>query len=123
MTQSGALFLGLTAIVAALAGILAFALAKFISAARDVGKNAAAGGEAAFMAARAMAGPPLDSSRATTPPSPAWPIHTSSVLAPSTPRAASSSADRRFPAGEATIMKLGTTAGARGVAAIARSTG
>jgi PAS domain S-box-containing protein len=53
MTQSGYLFLGLTAIVAALAGVLAFAVAKFISAARaqvaqDRRKE---GSETAFMAA------------------------------------------------------------------------
>ena len=52
MTQTGYLFLGLTAIVAALAGILAFALVKFMSAARttahDLKKE---GAETAFMAA------------------------------------------------------------------------
>lgn len=53
MTESGYLFLGLTAIVGALAGILAFAVAKFISAARaqvaqDRRKE---GAETAFMAA------------------------------------------------------------------------
>ena len=50
MTDSGALFLGLTAIVAGLMGLLAFAFAKFVSAARSVGKERAAGAETAFMA-------------------------------------------------------------------------
>jgi PAS domain S-box-containing protein len=51
MTQSGYLFLGLTAIVAALAGVLAFALAKFITAARQVTKDVRKdGAETAFMA-------------------------------------------------------------------------
>lgn len=52
MTQAGYLFLGLTAIVAALAGILAYAVTKFIAAARATAKNAREnGGETAFMAA------------------------------------------------------------------------
>jgi signal transduction histidine kinase len=51
MTDSGVLFLGLTAIVAGLMGLLAFALAKFVSAARSVGKERGAGAETAFMAA------------------------------------------------------------------------
>lgn len=52
MTQSGYLFLGLTAIVAALAGLLAFALAKFITAARQVTKDVRKEGtETEFMAA------------------------------------------------------------------------
>ena len=51
MTDSGALFLGLTAIVAGLMGLLAFAFAKFVSAARSVGKERAAGAETSFMAA------------------------------------------------------------------------
>jgi two-component system sensor histidine kinase HydH len=51
MTDSGALFLGLTAIVAGLMGLLAFAFAKFVSAARSVGKERAVGAETAFMAA------------------------------------------------------------------------
>jgi PAS domain S-box-containing protein len=51
MTQSGYLFLGLTAIVAALAGVLAFALAKFVTAAREVTKETRKeGSETAFMA-------------------------------------------------------------------------
>jgi len=52
MTKTGALFLGLTAIVAALSGILAFAVTKFIAAARATAKAARqGGGETAFMAA------------------------------------------------------------------------
>ena len=52
MTQAGYLLLGLTAIVAALAGILAFALAKFITAARAATRASLTGGsETAFMAA------------------------------------------------------------------------
>ncbi len=52
MTQAGYLLLGLTAIVAALAGILAFALAKFITAARAATRASRTGGsETAFMAA------------------------------------------------------------------------
>lgn len=52
MNQQGYLFLGLTAIVAALAAILAFAAAKFFAAAREAAKGGAAGGEeTAFMAA------------------------------------------------------------------------
>lgn len=51
MTDSGALFLGLTAIVAGLMGLLAFAFAKFVSAARAVGKERAVGAETAFVAA------------------------------------------------------------------------
>jgi signal transduction histidine kinase len=52
MTKAGALFLGLTAMVAALAGVLAFALSKFFAAARATAKSAhLGGGETAFMAA------------------------------------------------------------------------
>ena len=52
MTKAGALLLGLTAIVAALSGILAFAVSKFIVAARATAKSAReGGGETAFMAA------------------------------------------------------------------------
>jgi PAS domain S-box-containing protein len=52
MTKAGALFLGLTAIVAALAGVLAFAVSKFIAAARATAMAARqGGGETAFMAA------------------------------------------------------------------------
>jgi signal transduction histidine kinase len=51
MTESGALFLGLTAIVAALVGVLAFAVTRFIAAARSAGKERGAGAETAFMAA------------------------------------------------------------------------
>ena len=51
MTKAGALLLGLTAIVAALSGILAFAVSKFIVAARATAKSARQpGGETAFMA-------------------------------------------------------------------------
>ena len=52
MTQAGYVFLGLTAIVAALAGILAFAVVKFFAAARAATARARSGGtETAFMAA------------------------------------------------------------------------
>jgi signal transduction histidine kinase len=52
MTKAGYLLLGLTAIVAALAGILAFAVSKFLSAARATARAARQeGGETAFMAA------------------------------------------------------------------------
>jgi PAS domain S-box-containing protein len=52
VTRAGYLLLGLTAIVAALAGILAFAVSKFIAAARAATKSARTeGGETAFMAA------------------------------------------------------------------------
>ncbi len=52
MTKTGYLLLGLTAIVGALSGVIAFAIARFAAAARDVGRSArAAGGETAFMAA------------------------------------------------------------------------
>jgi signal transduction histidine kinase len=52
MTKAGYLLLGLTAIVAALAGILAFAISKFVVAARATAKAARqGGGETAFMAA------------------------------------------------------------------------
>ena len=52
MTQAGYVFLGLTAIVAALAGVLAFAVVKFFAAARAATRASQAGGtETAFMAA------------------------------------------------------------------------
>ena len=52
MTQTGYAFLGLTAIVAALVGIVVFAMLRFMAAARDVrGHLRKPGGEAAFMAA------------------------------------------------------------------------
>jgi nitrogen fixation/metabolism regulation signal transduction histidine kinase len=52
MTQAGYLLLGLTAIVAALAGVLAFAVAKFFTAARAATRASLTGGsETAFMAA------------------------------------------------------------------------
>ncbi len=52
MTDAGYLFLGLTAIVGALAGVIAFAVARFVAAARDLKRAAgAAGGETVFMAA------------------------------------------------------------------------
>ena len=52
MNQSGYLFLGLTGIVAALAGVLAFALVKFMAAARSTAKDLKKeGAETAFMAA------------------------------------------------------------------------
>jgi PAS domain S-box-containing protein len=51
MTHSGLLFLGLTAIVAALAAVLAYSLVKFIVAARDLRKQRGGdGGQAALMA-------------------------------------------------------------------------
>src|SRR6185436_12247063 len=51
MTQAGYLFLGLTAIVAALAGVLAFAVMKFFAAARAAAKGGGRDGlETAFMA-------------------------------------------------------------------------
>jgi nitrogen fixation/metabolism regulation signal transduction histidine kinase len=51
MNQSAYLFLGLTAIVGALAGVLAYSLAKFIVAARDVGsRRRSDGGQAELMA-------------------------------------------------------------------------
>jgi len=52
MTKAGTLLLLLTAIVAALAGILAFAVSKFFAAARAATKAGREGGaETAFMAA------------------------------------------------------------------------
>ena len=52
MTQSGYLFLWLTAIVAALAGVLAFAVVKFFAAARAAARDSRKEGtETAFMAA------------------------------------------------------------------------
>ena len=52
MTQAGYVFLGLTAIVAALAGVLAFAVVKFFAAARAATRASQVGGtETAFMAA------------------------------------------------------------------------
>jgi two-component system sensor histidine kinase AtoS len=53
MTRSGYLLLGLTAIVGALSGVIAFAISRFAAAARDLhraGKNSG-GGETAFMTA------------------------------------------------------------------------
>jgi PAS domain S-box-containing protein len=53
VTTSGYLFLGLTAIIAALCGVLAFAVAKFFAAARAASKTATRGhgAETEFMAA------------------------------------------------------------------------
>jgi signal transduction histidine kinase len=52
MTKSGYLLLGLTAIVAALVGVLAFAVMKFFAAARAAARHSRKeGGETAFMAA------------------------------------------------------------------------
>jgi PAS domain S-box-containing protein len=51
MTESGVLFIGLNAVIAALVGVLAFALTKFIVAARAMGKEPIVGSETAFMAA------------------------------------------------------------------------
>ena len=51
MTKSGVLLLGLTAIIGGLAGLLAFALARFLDAARSLSKEARLpGGETAMMA-------------------------------------------------------------------------
>lgn len=51
MTQSGLLFLGLTAIVAALAAVLTYALVKFVVAARELKRHRGNdGGQAALMA-------------------------------------------------------------------------
>jgi PAS domain S-box-containing protein len=50
MTQSGYLFLGLTAIVAALSAILTYAVVRFVVAARELSKKGRSeGGEAAFV--------------------------------------------------------------------------
>ena len=51
MTETGMLFIGLNAVIAALVGVLAFAVAKFITAARAAGQERPAGAETAFMAA------------------------------------------------------------------------
>lgn len=51
MTESGYLFLGLNAMVAALVGVLAYAVTKFIVAARTVTRERGVGAETAFMAA------------------------------------------------------------------------
>ncbi len=51
MNENGALFIGLTAIIAGLVGVLAFAVMKFVAAARAVGKERGVGVETAFMAA------------------------------------------------------------------------
>ena len=51
MTREAYLLLGLTAFVGLLAGVLAFALMRFISAARSLAREQRAGGETAFMAA------------------------------------------------------------------------
>jgi signal transduction histidine kinase len=51
MTETGMLFLGLNAVIAALVGVLAFAVAKFITAARAMGQERGPGAETAFMAA------------------------------------------------------------------------
>ena len=51
MTESGVMFIGLNAVVAALVGVLAFTVTKFIVAARTIGKERVVGAETAFMAA------------------------------------------------------------------------
>jgi hypothetical protein len=51
MTETGVLFVGLNAVIAALVGVLAFAVMKFIVAARAMGKEPVVGSETAFMAA------------------------------------------------------------------------
>lgn len=50
MTESGALFLALNAVVAALVGLLAFAVARFIAAARAAARQQPVGAETALMA-------------------------------------------------------------------------
>jgi len=51
MTRHGYLFLGLTAIIGALAGVLAFAVLRIFSAARASTRKESAGGDVAFMSA------------------------------------------------------------------------
>ncbi len=51
MNRTAYLFLGLTGVVAALCGLLAFAVARFIAAARAASKEKGPGAETAFMAA------------------------------------------------------------------------
>lgn len=51
MTETGALFIGLNAVIAAIVGVLAFAVTKIIVSARAVGKVRGPGAETAFMAA------------------------------------------------------------------------
>src|SRR5512144_1757304 len=52
MTRSGYLLLGLTAIVGALCGVIAFAISRFAAAVRDLHRDSKSGsGEAAFMTA------------------------------------------------------------------------
>ena len=51
MNATGYAFLGLTAIVAGLAGLLVFAVLRFAAAARDARANTAGGGENAFLSA------------------------------------------------------------------------
>ena len=51
MTETGVLFIGLNAVIAALVGVLAFAVTKFVVAARAMGKGPIVGSETAFMAA------------------------------------------------------------------------
>ena len=51
MTESGLLFIGLNAVIAALVGVLAFAVTKFVVAARAMSKERGVGAETAFMAA------------------------------------------------------------------------
>jgi PAS domain S-box-containing protein len=51
MTETGVLFIGLNAVIAALVGVLAFAVTKFIVAARAMSKERGVGAETAFMAA------------------------------------------------------------------------
>src|SRR5688572_15127160 len=54
VNQSALLFLGLTAIVGALAGVLAFSVIKFITAARSLAKGRAADGNPSAFVATAM---------------------------------------------------------------------
>jgi len=49
MTQSGYLFLGLTVVVAVLSAVLAYAVLRFIVAARNLGGRHSTGGEAVFV--------------------------------------------------------------------------
>lgn len=51
MTETGVLFIGLNAVIAALVGVLAFVVTKFVVAARALSKERGVGAETAFMAA------------------------------------------------------------------------
>lgn len=51
MSETGVLFIGLNAVIAALVGVLAFAVTKFVTAARAMTRERGVGAETAFMAA------------------------------------------------------------------------